>query len=162
SAGVALWIFSILDWFQVGTPAIKISLSILSGFASSIILSLYNRLHLLNKYSFTRYLNVKFPSLKESADLLLFDDDDLTGLQQLQRIKTIEQFNLIYPSVKLPHHLVRSSIILLMSFSVYFIASSFSNSRKEKFNKSLPSKILQSLNKGVQSASIRSLSITIN
>ena len=162
SAGVALWIFSILDWFQVGTPAIKILLSILSGFASSIILSLYNRLHLLTKYSFTRYLNVKFPSLKESADLLLFDDDDLTGLQQLQRIKTIEQFNLIYPSVKLPHHLVRSSIILLMSFSVYFIASSFSNSRKEKFNKSLPSKILQSLNKGVQSASIRSLSITIN
>jgi hypothetical protein len=162
SAGIFLLAYSILDWFQIETQSIKIFISLLSGFSLLIILSLYNRLHLLNQHSFTQYLNEKFPSLNESADLMLFNESELTSLQQLQRIKMIEQFNLIYSSVKLPHHLVRSSIILLISFAVYFVASSFSNSRKEKSSNSIPVEKLKVLNKGVQSISIRSLSIAIN
>jgi len=162
SAGISLLIYSMLDWFHVEIVAIKISISILSGFGLLIVLSLYNQLHLLNKHTFTQYLNEKFPSLKESADLMLLDENELTGLQQLQRIKTIEQFNLIYRSVNLPHHMVRSFVILMISFSVYLVSSSFSDSRKANFSNSIPSEKLQALNKGVQSVSIRYLSITIN
>src|SRR5437763_1119822 len=105
SAGFSLIAYSVFDWFRVETAFIKIFISVLLSLGLLIVLYFYNRLHLLNHRSLTQYLNHKFPSLKESADLILFDEGDLTGLQQIQRAKTIEQFNLIYPSVKLPHHL---------------------------------------------------------
>ncbi|HEV8512963.1 MAG TPA: hypothetical protein VGQ59_06785, partial [Cyclobacteriaceae bacterium] len=83
SAGVSLLVYSILDWFLVESLFIKTFVCVLSGLSLFVVLLLYNRLHTLNKQSFTQYLNEKFPSLKESADLMLLDEGELPGLQQL-------------------------------------------------------------------------------
>ncbi len=161
SLGFAFVVYSLLDWWQVETVFIKILISMLSGVSLLILLFYNSQLHRLDNHSYTRFLNQAFPQLKESADLMLFDEHELTGLQQLQRIKTIEQFNLIYPSIRLPHHLVRSFIILVISCLVYFITSSFSESRKSNGTNSIPAGKLQMLNQGAQAISIRSLSMVI-
>ncbi len=161
SAGIFLLVYSVLDWFQVET-LIKIIISNLAGLGSFLALLFFNRLHLFNDQSFTQFLNQTFPQLKESADLILFDDDELSDLQQLQQTKTIEQFNLIYPSIKFPHHLARSFIVLIISSLAYFVSSSFSDLRKIVDNKRIAEVKLQTLNKGVQSISIHSIAITIN
>jgi hypothetical protein len=162
SLGLALVVYSALDWVRVEVLSITLVASILSGLGLSILLLYYYRLHRLDDHSYTRFLNQHFPQLKESADLMLFDERELTGLQQLQRIKTIEQFNLIYPSIKLPHHLIRSFAMLIISSLVYLIASSFSDSRKIKIYDSIPAANLQALNKGAQSVSIRSVAMAID
>lgn len=162
SFGVGLVAYAIPDGGGVEAVSIKIIASIISGSGVLILLFYYYRLHQPDDSSYARFLNQRFPQLKESADLMLFEEHELTGLQQLQRIKTIEQFNIIYPSIKLPHHLVRSFVILLISLLVYFIASSFSKSRKININNPIPAGNLQTLNKGAQSVSIRSLSMVID
>ena len=146
SLGLALVVYSILDWGRIETVPIKIFVSMLSGSGLLIVLIYYYRFHHLDDRSYTQFLNQSFPQLKESADLMLFDEHELTGLQQLQQIKTIDQFNLIYPTVKLPHHLIRSFTILIISSLVYFIGSSFSDSRKVNVTNSIPGGKLQPLN----------------
>src|SRR5882757_4405218 len=98
SLGLALLVYSIIDWFLVESLLIRIFITILSSFSLMMVLFYRHKLYRLNDHSFTQFLNQNFPQLKESADLMLFDEQELVGLQQLQRIKTIEQFNLIYPS----------------------------------------------------------------
>ena len=162
SLGLALIVYSILDWFQVESSLIRIFISILSGFGLLTIVFYHHKLHLLSDRSFTQFLNQNFPQLKESADLMLYHENELTSLQQIQLVKTIEQFNLIYPTVKLPHHLVRSFAVLIFSSLIYFVASSFSNLRTSNLSNSIPAEKLQTLNNGAQSVSIRSISLTIN
>src|SRR6478609_10316114 len=88
SIGVSLLIYSLLNWLQV--ESFKAVISILSGLGLLTGLLVFNQLHLFSNHSFTHYLNEKFPSLRESADLILIDENELTSLQQLQRSKTIE------------------------------------------------------------------------
>jgi hypothetical protein len=57
--------------------------------------------------------------------------------------------------------LVRSCAIFIISFALFFVASSFLNSRKEKSNNSISAEKINVLNEGAQSVSIRSLSITV-
>lgn len=161
SFGFALVVYAILDWALVAASSVKIIASVLSGLGLAALLFLFYKLHRLDDNSYTRFLNQSFPQLKQSADLVLFDEQELSGLQQLQRMRTIEQFNLIFPSIKLPHHLMRSFAMLLISCLIYFIVSSFLNSQT-KNNNSISSQNLGALNKRAETVSIRSLSTLIS
>lgn len=74
---------------------------------------------------FTTYLNQHYPQLEESADLFLKNDESMNALQQLQMQRTLNHFNELYPQIKLPNALVRSTVICFVSVGVYVLLSSF-------------------------------------
>jgi len=152
SLGLVLVVYSMLDWIRPEATSTKIIVSIFSGVGLLTALFLYYKLHRLNNKLFTQFLNQNFPQLSESADLMLFDQPELTSLQQLQRIKT---------SIKLPQRVVRSFVVLCASCLVYFITSSFSASRKTNLTHLVTAEKIQDLNRGVQSVTILSVSIAV-
>ena len=78
------------------------------------------------------YVNQHYSQLEESADLLLKEDTGLTPLQQIQKLKTIQQFKLLYPSIKLPNTMGLASIIFVLSILCYVALSSFTLIKKGK------------------------------
>ena len=84
------------------------------------------------------YLNRNYPILRESADLLLMKQEELTRLQELQRLRTISQFHEIYPSIKLPHRMGRAVVVFVFSVAAGIASTSFfrkssKNRRRGKF-----------------------------
>ncbi len=104
---------------------ITITLSLIAAVA--IILERVFRYKLIrvSDQVLVRYLNSNYPSLEQSADLLLRDSSSLLELQAIQQQKIARQFDLIYPKVKIPHLLPRSIIVLIICTSIYFISTSF-------------------------------------
>lgn len=48
-----------------------------------------------------QYINQHYAQMEESTDLLMLEDHELTSIQQLQKRKSIRQFESLYPSIKL-------------------------------------------------------------
>lgn len=160
STGVAFLIDSMVGIGIVDKYTLRLSLSISAGIATFIAQFLYHKLNRLSDSSFARFLNQHFPSLKESADLMLLEEDQLTSLQLIQKQKTIEQFNHIFPTIKLPHHVFRSLVVFVVCFFIYFLTSSFSHSSKKQ-NETDHLSELKSSPGEVMSVAIRSVSVTI-
>jgi hypothetical protein len=103
--------------------------SLILSVGGGILLFLYRceqlKLFKLNEYKVTVYLNQHFSSLQNSSDLLLKDNDELTGLQQLQKIRTTQAFEELYPSIRLPNRLLQSIGILAISIVTSFTLTSF-------------------------------------
>ncbi len=78
------------------------------------------------------YINKRYPQLEESSDLLLMDDSKLTSLQQLQKQRTIERFEELYPNIKLPNKIGQASLLFALSIAVYVGLSSFTLTTAEK------------------------------
>ena len=131
SSGVFFLIHSLSGTVISGTATIKFFLSFSAGLISFIALFFYYRLNRINHNSFARFLNGNFPPLRESADLMLQDEGELTGLQKIQQRKTLEQFKVVFPSIKLPHHVTRSSVAFVICFSIYLLSSSFLHAVKK-------------------------------
>jgi hypothetical protein len=124
SLALALVAFAVPYIFNV-SPAGSLALSIIGG--TLLFLFRCEQLHLfkLNEYKVTVYLNQHFPSLQNSSDLLLKERDELTGLQQLQKIRATQAFEALYPSIRLPHRLTQAACILAISILVSFTLTSF-------------------------------------
>ncbi|HTE30997.1 MAG TPA: DUF4175 family protein [Chryseolinea sp.] len=78
------------------------------------------------------YINQQYPQLQQGGDLLLRDDDDLTSLQQLQKLRSAEQFENIYPTLRLPNKFKSTVIFLTISLAacislLYFFSSQASD-----------------------------------
>ncbi len=100
------------------------------------------RLLKLDNQLFVWYLNSKYPQLEQSADLLFYDNDCLTGLESLQVKKIVKRFDELYPEIKIPNLLVQSIAILIASIASYFFLTSFIqplNTSSEKVFNLLPS-----------------------
>jgi len=125
SLGLFLLEYAYVKMFTIKfqNDSIKLFISLLSGVASLFFLFFRYKLHRLSDKSFARFLNQNFVQLKQSADLLFIKEKELTSLQQLQQQKTVEQFNVLSSSIKLPHRILRSIIILMTCVFVYSICS---------------------------------------
>src|SRR6478609_6935387 len=110
-------------WVSPSTQ--KILLSALAGLSVFTLRFLHYKLHHLDISFFIRYLNEKYPALKQSADLLMHEDVDLTNLERLQKGKTFQQFNSLYPDIKLPHQIRQSLGIFAVCVLAYFALSAF-------------------------------------
>lgn len=66
-----------------------------------------------------QYINQHYAQMEESTDLLIREDHELTSLQQLQKLKSIQQFESLYPIIKLPNNLKEAFIIFFMSSLTY-------------------------------------------
>ncbi len=89
----------------------------------------------IEEKSLASYINHHYPQMEESADLLLAEDGDLTTLQQLQKRKCIQNFETLFPSIKLPHRLGLSFVIFAASVLLY-IGVKFIDGRTDKLSSS--------------------------
>ena len=88
-----------------------------------IIRCIQLRLFDVDEDSVIRYVNRTYPQLQQSGDLLLEDNSRLTMLQQLQKLKSIEQFEQVYPVLKLPHNLKQAVIVIAVSIPLFIAGS---------------------------------------
>ncbi len=146
----------------VSPSAQKTLLSALAALTVFVLRFFHYRLHKLGVQFFIRYLNESYPQLKESADLLISDDDQLTTLQQLQKEKTFQGFNTLYPDIKLPNHIKQSFGILVVCAAAYFVLSAFAAGDKQQDIKSIiQKKEIKPISSDTTVAFITSLTIEI-
>jgi hypothetical protein len=78
-----------------------------------------------NLQKFIIHLNSHYPQLEESSDLLLKENDSLSGLQQLQLKKISQRFDILYPEIKIPNLLPQTIGIFAVSLAGYILLTSF-------------------------------------
>jgi len=161
SSGFFLLAYSISGIIVRENPILKISFSAGAWLTTFLVQFRYYRLGSFNHNLLTRYLNENFPQLQESADLLLLDDLGLTGLQQIQKLKTLEQFNAVFPSIKPPHHLFRSGAAFAICFLAYLLSTTFSNPGNNRGKTAIHPEIKISV-KNDTAVFIRSVSVAIS
>ncbi len=108
------------------------SVSICAGVFFFRIRSLQLKIFRVGENELVRYVNQRYSQLEESADLMLKENDDLTSLQQIQKLKNIHQFEILYPTIKLPSNIGQAFIAFLLSLVVYVGLSSFTVMQENK------------------------------
>jgi hypothetical protein len=83
------------------------------------------RLFKISENELALYLNRHYAVLKESADLILRDDKDLSPLEKLQKMKTEERLEEIYPTIKIPHHVGQAAGVFIVAVAVSAGLTSF-------------------------------------
>jgi hypothetical protein len=130
---ILLWAVAIALSAFFGCRAISIAPTAGTGIALTFLsIAIFvgsSRVHLfsISEKDLAMYLNRHYPILKESADLLIRNDEELPGLQLLQKELTAQQFDTIYPTIKLPHHMGRAMGIFGLSLVLSAVLSAFSN-----------------------------------
>ncbi|HEY5749583.1 MAG TPA: hypothetical protein VIU12_26125 [Chryseolinea sp.] len=127
-----------------------------------IVRSIQLGLWQISEAGVVHYMNQHYPQLEESADLFTREDEELTSLQQLQKIKSLRQFEILYPSVKLPHKLLQALGIFAFSALLSFVSMGFAGNHKVSGETALHSSDAQPgpSEKEVLPAAIRSAAIT--
>jgi len=133
-----------------------------AGAVCFVVRSMQLDLWKISEAGVVHYMNQHYPQLEESADLFMREDEGLTSLQQLQKIKSLKQFEALYPSVKLPHKLLQAFGIFACSVLTFFALMGFAgrhNVTKESTN--IPNDVQTTTAPDeVLPASIRSAAIT--
>jgi hypothetical protein len=124
SAGVACLVFSLSKEWSDSFP-LRLTVSVLCGVLIGTGWIIRQRLFSRSVADFTRFLNQHYPSLQQSADLLVADSAQLSRLERLQQERTAMEFSQIYPQVRLPHKLLQSSMMLLASVGLSVLLSAF-------------------------------------
>ncbi|MBS1486326.1 MAG: hypothetical protein JST43_01960 [Bacteroidetes bacterium] len=115
AAGLVLYSISVFF-------ALNFSLCIYSAFGAALTVFGYLSYPLLKIRSndVVRYLNQQYPTLEQSADLLL-QKGELGLLQQVLHKKVDEQLEKIYSTIQLPHHLLRAFVVFIVCSSLSFL-----------------------------------------
>lgn len=111
------WIVALLT--KVGYPTsllIPILVSVVYFGIRSFQLNVFR----IRENSLVHYINDRYPQMEESTDLILADDQQLTSLQLLQKQRSMQHFEILYPKIKFPHHLGRALILFTVSVAIYF------------------------------------------
>lgn len=117
------------------------------------------RLFKISEKELALYLNRHYAVLKESADLILRDDKDLSPLEKLQKMKTEERLEEIYPTIKIPHHVGQAAGVFIVAMAVSIGLTSFKkepDKTKEIFGR--PGKmgdVVKDLPASIQKATIK-------
>ena len=123
-AGIAFILFTLSKLWS-DSIAVRYSIATLSGLLALILLAVRFKLFLVSMQDFVRFLNQQYPSLQQSADLLIREDEELTNLERIQLEKVKTSFAAIYPEIKLPHRLGRSFVLFVVSVGLSFLFSSY-------------------------------------
>lgn len=131
SVAIGLISFYLLKIYST-TSLIPTSIACVLASITAIVLSRRIGIFSIKVKDIAQYLNQCYPTLQESLDLLLKNDDELTSLQQIQKRRAEKQFETIYPTIKLPHHIGRAAGVFAFSIIVSAVITSFSIKRTEK------------------------------
>jgi hypothetical protein len=164
---IVLWslAFGLVGYFFLKMLSVPLSICFTVSFVLIVVTCVVGskRLHIfsIQEQHLTNYINQKYPALENSVDLLLCNDSSLSSLQQLQKIKTIDRLNTIYPEIRLPHHLGKAFGVLCVGLVVAIGLSSFSSYRKNKQQLSQQSTSRDSVTRHELASVIKSVSVTI-
>jgi hypothetical protein len=159
SASLFFLLLTIFRFTSIGnTAALFASLS--AGTLYFIIRSFQLDIFRIKEQSVAHYINHTYPQMEESTDLLLVEDDGLTPLQQLQKFKSIQRFQSLYPKIKLPNKLGMAFILFLASFILYIILTTVYQ-RNEIYSSVVNSETRLSATSTKLPAAIREGTITI-
>lgn len=131
SFSMNLVVFGICNILSLNT-IVTYALSIGVGVIFFIIRSLQLKVFKIGEAELVSYMNQHYAQLEESSDLLLRDDGELTSLQQLQKLRNIERFEQLYPTIKLPNKIGQASLFFVLSIVVYVSLSSFTSPKQNK------------------------------
>ncbi len=139
---------------------LKIVLSALAAILVFVLMVFHYKLHRLSNNFFTSFLNKNYPQLNESADLLLINESELPQLQQLQKKKTLERFDLLFPQIKLPNRVLQSAgvFVACVMASVALSSLNFTN----QLNHSSPASKEIRPDKSPSAIFIQSLTIVVS
>ena len=121
--------YAVAYWFVLPLSGLWL-LAGAAGLSCFIIRSVQLGLWQISEAGVIHYMNQHYPQLEESADLFLREDEGLTSLQQLQKIKSLRQFEILYPSVKLPHKLLQALGVFALSALIAFVSMGFAGKHK--------------------------------
>lgn len=144
---VLLWssASALLVYFVIKTSADHFWLASTSAFVASLGIAIFkirkSRLTNMNELKIAAYLNRTYPQLQNSADLLLRSDHTLNALQLLQKRKTNQQLEEIFPSVKLPNQIAKASLFLALCAIISFGLVSFQKKQQLNSQSSTSTKI---------------------
>ena len=145
--------------------SVQTSIAIAASFGVSVAYFIFRSLQLnifhVRDKGVVHYINQHYPQMEESADLLLKEDDELTSLQQLQKLRSIHHFESLYPSIKFPHNLSKVIGILVVSLMVYAGLAAFLPDSKNDSVKTSGSSTSQNVNPLNLPASIEKAIISI-
>ena len=146
-------------------------IAINSALAAGIALALVSiavfvgsrKVHLfgISEIDLAMYLNRYYPVLQESADLLLKKDEELSRLQLLQKERTANRFEAIYPTIKLPHKIGRAIGMFGLSVLLSVVLTAFSNQSSSFEKGASPSKKFDAVTSENLPTKIKSGIITI-
>jgi hypothetical protein len=152
--------YAVAYWFVLPVYGLWL-LAGIAGASCFIVRSIQLGLWQISEAGVIRYMNQHYPQLEESADLFTKKDEDLTSLQQLQKIKSLHQFEILYPTVKLPHKLLQALVIFALSALISFGSMGFAGKHKILRDPATPSNERATpAAEEVLPASIRSAAIT--
>ncbi|MBL0742884.1 hypothetical protein [Chryseolinea lacunae] len=124
SVAIALVVYATLNFFRVPNVWIWTS-TLVSLIASYVVRSIRLKLWKISEAGVVHYMNQHYPQLEESTDLLVRDDESLTSLQQLQKRRTLQHFETLYSTVKLPHNLAQASLVFVLGVVAYVSLTAF-------------------------------------
>jgi len=153
--------YAVAYWFVLPLSGLWI-LTGITALSCFVTRSLQLGLWQISEAGVIHYMNQHYAQLEESADLFTREDKDLTSLQQLQKIKSLQQFEILYPSVKLPHKLLQALGIFALSTVIAFVSMGFAGKHKLPGAPAIVSGDAQTANspEEVLPAAIRSAAIT--
>ena len=127
----------LINSFFFESIAIKLFISLSLCLVIIIWRIAYFQLHRFSSLKFIAYLNNCYPQLEESADLLLQENNSLSGLQQLQSQRVQQRFDALIPEIKIPHAIPQSLGIFAISLVGYLTLTSFINQRHPSLQKQI-------------------------
>jgi hypothetical protein len=161
SVGVAMLAFTISGFFIV-SGVVKLSIAMFSGLTLVVLRGFQKNLHRISNYNFVQFVNMRYPDLQESADLLLQKENELTDLQHLQKKKVLQEFEKIYPTIKLPNQIGQAIGIFLVCVTAYVSLSGFAiTSGKEQLANEKVQLQIKPLDAAPKAVFIESLTISV-
>jgi hypothetical protein len=120
-------------------------ISVGAGLIFFVLRAIQLRIFQITNAGIASYLNRHYPALEESADLILQEDEELTSIQQLQKTRSVQHLRSVYPSIRLPGHIVRTSLLFLISILAYAFADNFTRKTSQsELGRTFPSSAIAS------------------
>lgn len=131
SVGIAMLVYG-LSGLLIFSLTVRLALAIVLGFAVFGIRVFQQNLLQYSQKHIIQFVNIHYPALQESADLLLVENENLTNLQLLQKEIVLQQFDRVYPTIKIPHHIKQAFGIFVGCSLAYLALSGFTITEKDK------------------------------
>jgi hypothetical protein len=101
-----------------------------------VILFFSFKLNNISNRDLLSYINLKYPALEESADLIIKDPKELTTLENIQRSRTIDQLQTLTPKVRMPHNIGKAALSFLGTIILVTVLTALDFHTNEKTNTS--------------------------
>jgi hypothetical protein len=162
ASGLGILAYALVSFAMVSV-VLKLGIALLVGVLLVVIRVVQLKLHRFSNLNVVQFVNDRYPSVQESADLLLQGDQDLTSLQQIQKVKVLQEFEQLHPTIKLPQR-IGQALGIFIGCAVFYVAlSGFAISAQQAgvSTEDILSEQIKPIDAGPKAITIESASIQI-